>query len=48
MDTYEYADQALAKIYFKDSSNEEVAFAKLSPKLAPFSKKKELFFIQIK
>jgi len=39
MDTYEYSDQALAKIFFQDSRNEEAFFTKRFPKLMPFSKK---------
>ena len=39
LDTYEYTDQTLAKIFFHDSRNEEVTFKKRFPKLVPFSNK---------
>jgi len=39
LDTYEYTDQALAKIFFHDSRNEEATFKKRSPHLVPFSNK---------
>ncbi len=39
LDTYEYTGQALAKIFFHDSKNEEITFTNQSPKLEPFSNK---------
>ena len=39
LDSYEYTDQALAKIFIKDSKDEEKNFNKLSPELVPFSNK---------
>jgi len=39
LDTYEYTDQSLAKIFFQDGRDEEAIFAKRFPKLAPFSNK---------
>ncbi len=39
LDTYEYSDQAFAKIFFQDSRNEEATFTKRFPKLVPFSNK---------
>ena len=39
LDTYEYTDQALAKIFFQDGKTEEAIFKQRFPSLVPFSNK---------
>ena len=39
LDTYEYTEEGLAKIFFQDSRNEENTFNKEFPQLKPFSNK---------
>lgn len=39
LDAYEYSNQGLAKIFFRDSQDEASSFKKLFPKMEPFSKR---------